>query len=142
MKKLLFIFFFVLCLIVDISAQIVVIANKNVEPDTITSSTLLEYYSREKREWDNGQHIVVFDLKPKGKIKDQFYQYLGKSVNLMKSIWMVNLLSGEGDPPESLNSEDEMIEKVASTPGSVGFISQDKVTKAVKVLAVIKNKNL
>ena len=83
---------------------------------------------------------MVFDSKPKIDIKKIFYKSLGKSINQMKSIWMVNMLSGEGDPPESLISEDEMLKNVANTPGALGFISQEKVKDDVKVLVVIKNK--
>jgi ABC-type phosphate transport system substrate-binding protein len=120
-------------------AQVVVIAHKSVPQDTITSAKLFEYYSRETRLWDDDQPAVVFDLKPKGKTKDTFYKFLGKSINQMKSIWMVNMLSGESDPPESLSSEDEMLNQVASTPGAVGFISLANLKDNVKVLVVIKN---
>ena len=47
------------------------------------------------------------------------------------------MLLGEGDTPESLKSEEEMLTKVASTSGAIGFVSQSTVTEDVKVLAVI-----
>ena len=139
MKKLILVIFCILCWMKAAPAQVVVIAHKSVQLDTITSAKLLEYYSRETRLWNNGQPVVVFDLKPKREIKNVFYRYLGKSVNIMKSIWMVNMLSGEGDPPESLDSEDEMLKKVASTPGAIGFVSQAKAKDGVKILAIIKD---
>lgn len=49
------------------------------------------------------------------------------------------MLSGEGNPPEALESEDKMLEKVSTTPGSIGFISQTKTNNDVKVLAVIES---
>lgn len=138
MKKLIFVIFWVLLGIQVAPAQVVVIANKSVPLDSITNAELLEFYSRETRYWDNDQPVVVYDLKPKGDIKAMFYQFLGKSINQMKSIWMVNMLSGEGDPPETLSSEDEMQNQVASTPGAVGFISLANLKDDVKVLGVIK----
>lgn len=142
MKKLLLVVFFILCEINIASAQVAVIAHKSVQPNSITKEKLLEYYSRETRLWGDGQPVVVFDLKPKAKIKDMFYKSLGKSVNIMKSIWMVNMLSGEGEPPESVNSENEMLKKVANAPGAIGFISQAKTNDSVKILAVIQDKKL
>lgn len=142
MKKLILIIFCILCLIKISPAQVVVIANKSVPLDTITSAKLYDYYSRETRLWDKDQPVVVYDLKPKKEIKVLFYKSFGKSINIMKSIWMVNMLSGEGDPPKSLKSEDEMLKRVANTPGAIGFISMAKVKDEVKVLAIIKDQNL
>jgi hypothetical protein len=48
------------------------------------------------------------------------------------------MLSGEGDPPEPIDSEEEMLKKVAATPGAIGFVSQSKVSEDVKVLIVIE----
>lgn len=141
MKKLILVIFCILCFMKIAPAQVVVIANKSVPLDTITSAKLYDLYSRETQLWDKEQPVVVYDLKPKKEIKVLFYKSLGKSINIMKSIWMVNMLSGEGDPPESLKSEDEMLKRVANTPGAIGFISMAKVKDEVKVLAIIKVNN-
>ncbi len=121
-----------------VAAQVVVIAHPSVEQENISQAELLDFYSREIRLWDNGEPVVVFDLKPKNEVKETFYKYLGKSISRMKSIWMKKMLSGEGDPPEALETEEAVVKKVAVTPGSVGFVSQSKVTEAVKVLFIIE----
>ena len=122
------------------SAQVAVIAHKSVPTEKITSAELFDYYSGENRQWNNGTPVIVLDLKPRGQVKDLFYKFLGKSTSRMKSIWMVNMLSGEGDPPESLESEESMLKKVAATPGSIGFVSESVVSDDVKVLAIYKEK--
>ncbi|MCZ6777138.1 MAG: hypothetical protein O7D34_11895 [Ignavibacteria bacterium] len=137
MKRLIFLIFCISSLTTGVAAQVAAIAHKSVPIESITSSKLFEYYSGETRLWDNGQPVVVFDLEPKNAVKDAFYEFMGKSTSRMKSIWMVNMLLGEGDPPESLKSEEEMLTKVASTSGAIGFVSQSTVTEDVKVLAVI-----
>ena len=104
----------------------------------MTSSQLLDFYSGEKRVWKDGSAVTVFDLKPKLEFKDNFYKVLGKSSSRMKSIWMINMLSGEGDPPESLKTEEEMLKKVAETEGAIGFVRKSIVNGSVKVLTVIK----
>ncbi len=52
----------------------------------------------------------------------------------MKSIWLKKMLSGEGDPPLFMNSMEDILKKVASTPGAIGYINQADVTMDVKVL--------
>ena len=48
------------------------------------------------------------------------------------------MLSGEGDPPEALTSESEMLKKVANTPGAIGFVSEKNASPDVKILTIIK----
>jgi ABC-type phosphate transport system substrate-binding protein len=140
MKKLMF------CLLVVLeaafvapasSAEVAVIAHPSVPVHQMSSAELLDLYSGDVRQWRNGAPVVVLDLKPKSGIKDAFYGYLGKSSSRMKSIWMKNLLSGEGQPPEALASETEMLQKVASTRGAIGYIDRALVTDAVVVLVTI-----
>ena len=119
-------------------AQVAVIAHKSVPVEKISKSELLDFYSGDIRKWSDGEPVIVLDLKPKGEVKETFYSFLGKSTSRMKSIWMKKMLSGEGGPPEALESEQKMIEKVAATPGAIGFVSQSKVSGEVKVLVTIE----
>ena len=140
MKYIFLTTFFVLAIVANISGQVAVIANPSVPVDTITNIEILDFYTRDIRFWENKKPVIVFDLKPKGKVKEVFYEFLGKSTSRMKSIWMKKMLSGEGDPPEVVDSENEMINRVLSTPGSIGFVHQSLVTYKVKVLAIIESK--
>lgn len=122
-------------------SQVAIIANKSVKLDKIEQAELLDYYSRDLKFWDNGDPIVIFDLKVKNKVRDIFYNFLGKSSSRMKSIWMKKMLLGEGDPPEPLDSEKDMLSKIIETPGSIGFINADLVTDEVKLLRIINNED-
>jgi len=120
------------------NAQVAVIANKSIKVDKISKSELLDCYTGDMPKWDDDQKVYVFDLKPRTEIKDIFYKYLGKSSTRMKSIWMKRMLSGEGEPPPALDSEEEMLKKIGSTKGSIGFVNYDKVNSNVKVIAIIE----
>jgi len=122
------------------TAQVAVIANKEVPADTIDKIQVLDFYTRDIKKWDSKTPVVVFDLKPDNDVKDTFYKFLGKSTSRMKSIWLKKLLSGEGDPPEELKSQDEMVQKVATTPGAIGFVEHSRVNKDVKTLLLIKDR--
>lgn len=120
------------------NAQVAVIANKSIKTDKISKSKLLDCYTGDILKWDDGQKVVVFDLKLKSEIKEIFYKYLGKSTSKMKSIWMKKMLSGEGDPPPALNSVSEMLKKIEETKGAIGFVNYDSVSAKVKVIAIIE----
>ncbi len=121
-------------------SQVAVIAHKSVPVDTIKKSELLDFYTADIKKWINGDKVIVNDLKPKGEVEEIFYKFLGKTPSRMKSVWLKNMLSGEGDPPEALKSEEEMLQKIAATPGAIGFLSHTKVDNNVKTLMVIKKK--
>ncbi len=121
-------------------SQVAVIAHKSVPVDTINKSELLDFYTADIKKWINGDRVIVNDLKPKGEVKKIFYKFLGKTPSRMKSIWLKSMLSGEGDPPEAMKSEEEMLQKIAATPGAIGFLSHTKVNNNVKTLIVIGKK--
>jgi ABC-type phosphate transport system substrate-binding protein len=119
-------------------AQVAVIAHKSVPIDKSEKSELLDFYTGDKSFWSNGKPVIIFDLKPRGGNRDTFYNFLEMSPIRIKSIWMKRMLSGDADPPEFLESEDKMLQKVASTPGAIGFVGQSKVNDNVKALIIIQ----
>ena len=138
MKNLFFFILFILILAPSIQAQVVVIAHPDVPADSIEKSEIIDFYIGDIKKWKDGTSVVLFDLRSKSRTKRIFYNYIGKTSSRMKSIWMKNLLSGEGEPPETVNTDDEMIKKVAATPGALGFISLNTPTHNVKVLKIIQ----
>ena len=120
------------------SAQVAVIAHESVPVDQISKSTLIDYYNKDINSWDNGHPVVLMDLKENDSVKDAFYKFIGKTSTRMKSIWLKKMLSGEGDPPHTISTENEMLKKVASTPGAIGFINHALIDPTVKTLLIIK----
>jgi len=119
------------------SAEVVVIANQSVPVRSLDSATLLDLYSGDIRVWANGQPVVLIDLAQDGETRNVFYHYLGKSPSRMKSIWLKNLLSGEGKPPEAAGSEAEILRKVADTPGAIGYVSRPQATAGGNVVTLV-----
>ena len=120
-------------------ADVAVIAHPSVPVDTLTQQGLLDFYTGDIRSWTDKTAVVVIDLQRRGKVKRAFYHFLGRPPSRMKSIWMKNLLSSESRPPESLGTEEEVLTKVAATPGAVGFVGCAKVTDKVKTLILISS---
>ena len=117
--------------------EIVVIANENVTVSEISLQDLRDFYQRDRMLWPDDKNVVLFDLKPRSQTKESFYDYLGKSSSRMKSIWLKKMLSGEGDPPEAVESESLMVQRVSETPGAIGFVSRKNADEAVKIVMVI-----
>lgn len=126
------------CCATTVSAQVAVIAHKDVPVESIAKDQLLDFYTRDALSWPSSElEVIVCDLRLKGAVKDGFYEFLGKSSSRMKSIWLKRKLAGEGDPPEFFQTEEALLQHVTNTPGAVGFIHPSKVTSNVKVLIQI-----
>lgn len=126
-----------LFLAANAAAQVAVIANKNVPLDSLSKTQLRDFYSCEMKLWEKGLPVAVVDLKLPGEAKEAFYKFLGMTASRMKSLWLKKMLMGEGGEPLAVKSEEEMLKKVASTAGALGFVSLSKVTAEVKTLLVI-----
>jgi len=60
---------------------------------------------------------------------------LGKSESQYSAFWSKLVFTGRGTPPESVSSQEEMLQLVATNPNTLGFIDESLVTDAVKVVS-------
>lgn len=120
------------------AAQVAVIAHLSVQENSLDKNQLYDVFSGEVRTWEDGTKIQVWDLGECGEIRDSFYDFMGIRPSRMKSIWMRRLLTGEGEPPDEAGSQEEMVEKIIATPGSIGYIDMKLIDEQVKLLLVIE----
>ena len=116
-------------------AQYAIIANPSVEEYSIDKQDVLKIYTVATTQWKNGSPVVAFDLKDEGKTRNAFYDYINRTPLEMRRGWMKMVSSKTGKAPEAIATEEELVEKVASTPGAIGYVASAKVGKKVKVLA-------
>jgi ABC-type phosphate transport system substrate-binding protein len=117
--------------------DLAVVGHPGIPDENLSKAVVLDYFTGDRRKWSDDQPVVPLDLQEPEDVRKNFYKTLGKSSSRMRSIWMKRKLSGEGEPPEPVESEAQLLEKVASTPGSIGFVRRDSVHGSVKVLAVL-----
>ncbi|MEZ4700237.1 MAG: hypothetical protein R2834_07910 [Rhodothermales bacterium] len=118
------------------TGQIAVVANKSVPVESLDKHELLRLFAGDIEYWDNGEAVVIVDLSAKGEVRDSFYAYLGKTSSRMRSIWLKRKLTGEGELPRTMDSEEALLDAIASTHGAIGFASLPRVAQHpdVKVL--------
>lgn len=117
--------------------DVVVIVHPNVAADRLHRQQVLDIYAGELAYWKDDTPITVCDLKRKNPTKLTFYRYLGKTTSQMKSLWMKKLLLGEREPPTTADSEEQILDFVAQTPGAIGYIDAAHLDDRVKRLTTI-----
>ncbi len=119
-------------------AQVAVIVNKSTPVSKISAGSLLQIYILKNTRWPDGTKIVVFNNK--GQFSSQkLCDFIGVDIISLRKLWMKMQLSGEGKAPEAVDNDAEMVEKVKSTAGAIGYIEASAVKgDNLKVIATIE----
>ncbi|MFA3791232.1 hypothetical protein AB6T38_08940 [Aliiglaciecola sp. SL4] len=117
-----------------------VIVNIDVKTEQLTPAQLRKIFSMRQTVWPDGQAISVFVLKTENPV----HQALCKNVLKMfpyqiERLWNKLAYSGLGDKPIELDSAKEMLKKISSTPGAIGYLLDVTSAENVKKIRVMEN---
>ena len=108
-----------------ISQEIVV--NSSLPVDAISQAKLRSIFSMRVKAWDDDTPIKVFILSRDSQVHREFcVKKLEVFPYQLQRIWDVMLFSGTGVVPEEVDSVETMLEKISRTPGSIGYINEQK----------------
>lgn len=83
---------------------------------------LLAIFLMRVRQWPDGTPVRVFVMPSHSAIHDRFArEQLGTYPYVLSRTWDRIVFTGTGLAPEVVHSEAEMREKVATTPGAIGY---------------------
>ena len=114
-----------------------VVVNKSVPVTDFSAADLQAVFSMQKRNWPGQRQIKVFTLPDSSQTHSDFVKHsLGMFVHQIRRIWDRMTYSGTGVPPVELSSEEEMIEKIATTPDAIGYLSSKPKNESIRVVNV------
>lgn len=112
-----------------------VIVNTGNPISEISTKELKRIYKMKKTAWDAGGSIQAVNLRENDAVRGEFSQnVLGKSPKEMEAFYLKRALSGKGQPPKSLVTEQDVISFVSSNTGAIGYVS--KSGGSVKTISV------
>lgn len=83
------------------------------------------------RRWPDGSPIRVFVLPDDDPLSDQFYrERLGMYSYVLRRVWDRMVFTGTGLAPTIVQTEREMIERVRSTPGAIGYVRKRELSES------------
>lgn len=116
------ILFFVVFAPIAQSTEIVV--NPTVPSADYSAADIRAIFTMQKRFWPNRRQIKVYTLSDSNPLhKDFVKNSLNMFPHQIRRIWDRITYSGTGTAPVELDSEQEMIDKIANTPDSIGYLS-------------------
>ncbi|MEW6982982.1 hypothetical protein AAD001_10070 [Colwelliaceae bacterium 6471] len=114
-----------------------VIVHPSVDTQHLSSSQIRRIFTMRNKQWNNAQPIKVFVLANSSNTHKEFcIQKLEVFPYQLDKIWGKLLFSGLGEPPMVVNNVEQMIELVAKTPGSIGYVDKLPKDSGVKVMVV------
>jgi len=114
-----------------------IIANRSVTPNDLSLAAARSIFGMRQVKWPDGTPIRVFVLP------DQHPAHAAlckEQLNLfpyqLRQSWDRQVYSGMAQAPNEAASEEELINKVAATPGAIGYVRKAKANDAVKKLSL------
>jgi len=127
-----------LCLLGGAKAwAVVIIVNPNVSVTTLSQNAVRAMFAMKLLEWPDGQPVRVFVLPDDNPLHRAFCkEALDVYPYQLRQTWDRLVYSGTGQAPTEVGSEQEMLRKVASTPGALGYVRKIKPGDRVRILTV------
>lgn len=113
-------------------AEPVFITNQAVEVDKTTASKI---FQGRIKSLPDGSAFTLGTLKfGSAEAEENMKALTGKSAKRIKGVWTKLQFSGKGVVPTEFGTPEELVEWVASTPGSIALVDSSKADSSVKVL--------
>ncbi|WP_239237545.1 substrate-binding domain-containing protein [Candidatus Nitrotoga sp. BS] len=115
----------------------VVIAFPSTSEKTISRSSLRAIFGMRLSKWPADTPVKVFVMKDDAPEHNAFSKILLQVFpHQLRLAWDRQVFSGQGQYPEQVASTQEMLFKIASIPGAIGYIKSSEVTKNVRILQI------
>ncbi|MCU7931988.1 MAG: substrate-binding domain-containing protein [Candidatus Thiodiazotropha sp. (ex Codakia rugifera)] len=113
------------------------VINPDVSQETISRNALRSIFSMRMTRWPDGKPIHVFVMGDKTNLHSDFSkQLLGVFPHQLRRAWNRQIYSGMGQAPTKVESEEEMRNQVAETPGAIGYLSEGNINEHIRTISV------
>jgi ABC-type phosphate transport system substrate-binding protein len=127
----------ILLCIATMSAAVDLVVNQDVPIESISRSSVRSIFSMRMTTWPNGLPIQVFVMGDKAPLHASFSkEILGVFPHQLRRAWNRQIFAGIGQAPTKVDSEQEMVEMVAKTPGAIGYISEGIGNEQLRTITV------
>ncbi len=118
------------------SGDVSFISHQTVPDNTLAKIDVKNIFLGRKTQWSNGTPIKIV-LLMKDDVHETFCKtYLRKTPSQFKAYWRRMVFSGMGQIQQFFGSEKEIIEFIAQTEGSVGYVFSRDITSQVKKIMI------
>lgn len=113
------------------------IAHDSVGVDRMTRNEARLYLTMRLKNWPNGASIKVFVLPDDDPLHHRFANgVLGLYPYQLRRVWDRQLFTGTGQAPVTVLSITDMLQRVATTPGAIGYAERGFTHPNIRIIKV------
>lgn len=114
-----------------------IVVNREVSTSQLSRGELQAIFTMRVRVWSDGLPIKVFVLSDNTPEQSEFAKkILDIFPYQLRRYWDRLVFSGTGQAPFELTSSGEMYNRIASTPGAIGYLPTEYVGNQVRIVKV------
>ncbi len=126
----------VMAVVPEALAEVLIIVHPDNIDQSLEPTELERIYLGKTTHWSDNSSIKVVMLKNGATHEAFLEQYLDRTVHRFVSYWRQMVFTGKGIPPRSFQVEKELADFVATTPGAVGYISDETRAPGVQIMVI------
>ena len=114
-----------------------VVAHADVTTQRLTRDTTRAIFAMRQRTWPDGQAVRVFVLDNNHPVHARFAkELLAVYPHQLQLAWDRMVFSGTGQAPNRVQDQQEMLERIATTPGALGYLEREYLDDRVQVISM------
>ena len=126
--------FLIYVFIVPIANATEIVVNQSVPVREFSLNNIRAIFTMRQRFWPNGEQIKVFTLADQHSLHKSFSKnQLQMFPHQLRRVWDRIVFSGTGQAPVTLENEQEMIDKISTTPSAIGYLSRDPDNEKIRL---------
>lgn len=115
-------------------ADIAVVVNPG-NANSVDADVVKKIYLGKSKSFSDGLTVSPVNQDGTG-VADEFNdKVVGKSSSQLNAYWAKLVFTGKGTPPAKVNTDQAVIDFVASNSGAIGYVDSASVSDKVKVVA-------
>ncbi len=115
--------------------SVALIAHPNVRAVSLHPNSARAIFAMRQRTWPDGQAANVFVLPDDDPLHARFSkELLNVFPHQLKMAWDRAVFSGTGQAPGRVSTQSEMLERVATTPGAIGYVEKGGADARVRII--------
>jgi ABC-type phosphate transport system substrate-binding protein len=114
-----------------------IVTHPGISEKTLSRSSLRAIFGMRLHTWPDGTAIKVFVMPDDSALHSAFSkEKLNVFPYQLRLAWDRLVFSGTGQAPETVSSPEEMLAKVSSTPGAIGYLTKTTIDGRVNVIQI------
>ena len=116
-------------------ADVVVIVSAKSSITRLTAAQTTRIFLGKVDSFPDDSDAVPIDQAEGSAIRDEFYsKVVHKNSSQLSAYWAKVIFTGDGRPPEKLESNVAVRKAVANDPNAIGYIDKNAVNRSVRVI--------